>query len=634
MSVAPEAVTVKGRRQQVILAMLALNANRVVSIDQLAEAIWGEHRPATAASQVVICISALRRAFALAGAPEDMLSTASPGYVLWADPAEVDALLLESLAAQAEAAQAAGDLPAAAVLLSRACGLWRGPVLPGLESEVVEEQARWLEDRWFTLYENHVQLELMLGRYREVIDKLVMTVRDKPAREQLRAYLMVAQYQCGRRAEALDTYRAGLGYLKRELGIEPSVELQNLHTAILRDDTDSITAGYTSRPVVVLPDEDAIPAQLPGRHPHFIGRDGELAQLDALLDERSRQGLVSIAMVTGAGGVGKSSLAVHWAHRVAHRFPHGQIFVDLHGYDLNTEPLPVEVVMKRLLRTFGVPDSLIPENLDERAALFRTVIGRRRVLLVLDNARSDEQVRPLLPGSGGSCVVVASRRPLHGLAVQDGASEVHLDVLGTGPSAALIAAMTERTWSSDETEAIHALARLCKGLPLALRIVGAKLNSGRFYDVRQLVERLADEHRRLDELSYGKLTVRASLALSYRDLSAPAAAMFRLLGLVDTSTFSASVGAALLDVAESRAEALIDQLVDVQLVQRVVGVVGGRARHRLHDLVRLYARELAYTTDSEQTRSAAMERERRRSSGRASVWERGVDIPRQARIRS
>ncbi|GAA2989069.1 hypothetical protein GCM10017559_06250 [Streptosporangium longisporum] len=351
-----------------------------------------------------------------------------------------------------------------------------------------------------------------------------------------------------------------------------------------------------------------VPAQLPADVPHFVGRTAEIAQLDALLDERIGQGLLTIALITGVAGVGKSGLAVHWAHRVASRFPDGQLFVNLRGYDLNAPPLTPGAVMDRFLRAFGIGGERIPEDLDERAGLLRTVIGRRRLLLVLDNARAVEQVRPLLPGSGTCCVVVTSRDPLGDLAPSLGASVMHLEVLGSDDSVALLRGVSDSVAMGEDPGSTALLGELCDGLPLALRIVGARLSARSYWTPARLARRLADERRRLDELSYGQLTVRAGFALSYRDLSPEAALMFRRLGLLEAPDFASWAGAALLGIDALDAEDLIDRLVDAQLVE-VLGRDGAdQIRYRFHDLVRLYARERAHAEETAEERHAAVVR--------------------------
>lgn len=615
-------VSIGGSRQRIILATLILRAGRVASVDLLVGAIWGERPPPTARSQVVICVSGLRRAFTEAGAPANLLGTSAPGYVLQADPSQVDVLLAERLTSEARAAESAGDLAGAARLFAEACGLWRGPVLAGIESTFVESEARRLDDRQLTLTEERVQLELALGRHRELIDDLAVLVDANPLRERLRAQLMLARYRCGRRAEALDTYRIGRMQLVEELGIEPGTELQALHDAILRDAPEltpaparvsgSVSEAATgsepapAEPVAPAPVEyGVVPAQLPADTPHFVGRAAEIAELDALLDKRLGQGLLTIALITGVGGVGKSGLAVHWAHRIASRFPDGQLFVNLRGYDLNTQPLTPGAVMDRFLRAFGIGGERIPEDLDERAGLLRTVIGRRQVLLLLDNARVIDQVRPLLPGSGTCCVIVTSRDRLGDLAPREGASVIQLEVLGSADSAALLAGVADSVVMDEDPKAAALLGELCDGLPLALRIVGARLTARSYWTPARLAKRLADERRRLDELSYGQLTVRASFALSYRDLSPEAALMFRRLGLLEAPDFASWAGAALLDVDGFEAEDLIDQLVDAQLVE-VLGHDGAdQVRYRFHDLVRLYARERAQEEETPGERRAA-----------------------------
>ncbi|MGC5013492.1 AfsR/SARP family transcriptional regulator, partial [Streptosporangium sp. DT93] len=280
-------VSIGGARQRITLAALVLRAGRVVPVDLLAEAIWGEHPPPTARRQVVICVSGLRRAFLEAGAPADLLATSPPGYVLQADPDDVDVLLAERLATRARAAEAAGDPAGAARWFADACGLWRGPALAGIDSEFFEAEARRLDDRHLTLTEERVQLELALGRHRELIDDLAVFVDANPLRERLRAQLMLARYRCGRRAEALDTYRVGRAQMVDELGIEPGTELQTLHDSILRDDRELVAPPVPPLRVSPVPPGPSTPpglsvapdratALVPGAVP--AGRTAETAQ--------------------------------------------------------------------------------------------------------------------------------------------------------------------------------------------------------------------------------------------------------------------------------------------------------------------------------------------------------------------
>ncbi|MET7334491.1 BTAD domain-containing putative transcriptional regulator [Nonomuraea sp. NPDC005650] len=601
-------VSMGGARQRVILAMLLLNSGQVISIDRIAEAVWGDRPPPTARRQVVICVSGLRRILAEVSAQEELIRTTAPGYAFQADPEQLDLEVAARLAAEARAAQDSGDLAAAARLFQEACGLWRGPVLPDIDSRLIESIVRRVEDKRLTWTEERGQLELALGRHREMIDDWAALVGANPLRERLRAQLMLAYYRSGRRAEALASYREGYGLLAEELGIEPAHELRNLHDSMLRGDleldTVPVSAGEAPAPAPFIP---SVPAQLPADVPHFTGRVVELAALDALVVERLDQGVLTAILITGVGGVGKTGLAVHWAHRMAASFPEGQLFVDLRGYDPDAEPLPAGTAIDRFLRALGIGGERIPEDLDERAALLRTVIGRKRMMMLLDNARTIDQVRLLLPGSPSCCVIVTSRDPLVELTTLDGAGVIHLDVLGADDSAALLMRVAGSALIGSGQEGSR-LGELCDGLPLALRIIGARLNVRSRWTPALLANRLADERRRLDELSYGQLTVRASFALSYRDLPPPAARLFRRLGLIDAAEFAAWTGAAVLDVSPAAAEALLDQLVDAQMLNVVVGAEDGRIRYRFHDLVRLFARERALEEEVEEERLAAIQR--------------------------
>lgn len=349
-----------------------------------------------------------------------------------------------------------------------------------------------------------------------------------------------------------------------------------------------------------------IPRQLPAAAWRFVGRVAELAELSACLGEPGSADSAKISVITGVAGVGKTGLALHWGHSVTGRFPDGQLYADLRGYDASQPPLRPYVVLDRLLRALGVPGEQVPAGLDERAALFRSLLHGRRVLIVLDNARSAEQVRPVLPGSGSCFVVISSRDRLDDLVAHDGARPVRLDMLTCREAGELLSNVAgDRRVDPATAKRITAL---CDRLPLALRIAAARLVMRPHDTAAELMRRLADERSRLQALSNTPGGVRVSFGLSYRELPVQAAVLFRLLGLLQTGDFAAWAAAALLGEPEERAEGLLDSLVRANLVETVGVDCAGQLRYRLHDLIRLYARERCQADDTCEARDGALSR--------------------------
>src|SRR5215468_1505120 len=613
-------VMLGGPRERVLLAALLTEHGRVVSVDGLARVLWGDRPPATARHQVAIGVSRLRKAFAAAGSGRDVIATCAPGYLVtdgW-----LDARCFEDRARQAHDALAAGDREEAVRLLCAALSLWRGPALNGIDRPFAEIEAARLEERRLLVTEERIGLELDLGRHEELVGDLFALVRAHPLRERLRGLLMLALHQAGRRAEALAVYQDGRQQLVETLGIEPGPQLRAAHQAVLRDEPagrqgalpgqhgdqgsreeapprDQAGRGRPGPAVAAARRDPAlpVPAQLP---PDVRGFSGRRVELDALDELAAICGIAAngagerplpIGIIAGVAGVGKTGLALHWSHGAMHRFPDGQLYADLRGYDAHQEPLPPGTALDGFLRALGVPGEQIPGALDERAALFRSVVHGRQVLIVLDNARTPEQVRPLLPGSSSCLVLISSRDRLDDLVAHEGARLYALGVLHLGEASDLLGRMAGDRRIDPATAG--RIAVLCDRLPLALRIAAARLAIHPDGAAADLADRLADEQRRLAELSQAHRGVRASFALSYRELPARAATLFRLLGLLDAADFAAWAAAALLGASGQDAEDLLDQLVRAGLLE-VAGRDGaGQVRYRLHDLMRLYARELS-----------------------------------------
>ncbi|MFD8635976.1 BTAD domain-containing putative transcriptional regulator [Streptomyces sp. NPDC059533] len=598
-----------GARQRTLLAVLLLSPGRIVSVDSLIDAVWPSGAPTTARNQIAICVARLRKAFRGAAAPTGpgdstpLITTSHPGYVLNPLEHRIDAVAFDDAVRRARELARDGRNAEACDAYAEALSLWRGRALEGVTGPRVEQEAARLEELRLDVHEEYAGLRLQLGRHRTLIPELSALVRENPLREQARAHLMLAQYRSGRRAAALEVFREGRALLVGELGIEPGPVLQDLHDLVLSDSPE-----LTRPPADPAPAPAAhVPAQLPAASASFTGRAGELRALDRMLDERLGQSPPTVAAISGIAGVGKTALAVQWANRIAARFPDGQLFSDLRGYDETHEPLSPATTLDRFLRDLGVPAARIPADPGDRAALFRSVLGGKRVLIVLDNVRSFRQIRPLLPGNGRCCVLITSRDLMDDLIGDYAVLRVGLNAMSAPEATALLAEVAGADRITADPDATERLGELCDRLPLALRIAGSRLAAKPHWSVRSLVTRLEDQRRRLDELSPGEGGVRAGFRLSYRDLTPDARRLYRRLGLLGVPDFAAWAGAALVDTDPAHAEDLMEQLVDTQLLE-VAPSSGPATRYRLQDLLRLFAWERAREEESEEERTAAVER--------------------------
>jgi DNA-binding SARP family transcriptional activator len=591
-----------GSRQQIVLAMLLLNANGVVSVDRLEEAVYGEQPPPTARTQVMIAISALRRLLATCS-DDATISRQAQGYVLQVGDGRLDALRFGALVTAAQAARDAADLDGSAANYRDALRLWRGRALDGIDSLLVCAAATQLDEQRLAAIEDRLELELELGRHHELIGELVGLAEQFPLRDRLHGQLMLALHRSGRTAEALQAYQQVRRMMIDELGIEPGGELRRLQHAILASDPalDS-PAGPVSVPAVTRP----VPKLLPADIADFTGRTEQVSHVRQQLTAaaaRSPRLAVPVVVITGQGGVGKTSLAVHAAHALVAQFDDGQLFADLHG--AGPRPTGSGQVLERFLRALGVPGPQIPEDLDERAEAYRNLLADRRVLVVLDNAASETQVLPLLPGSESAAVLVTSRGTLAGLA---GATHIRLDVFDARQSLALLSRIAGTSRVRAERAAAVEVTEQCGHLPLALRIAGGRLAVRPHWDVRHLAERLADQARRLDELQLGELGVRASISLSYYAAGAAARCLLRRLALLDVPVFSGWLCAPLLDQQPADADDVLDELVSARLIEPVGTTSGARSQYRFHDLIRLFARERLAAEESADEQRAALER--------------------------
>jgi DNA-binding SARP family transcriptional activator/Tfp pilus assembly protein PilF len=594
-----------GMRQQTVLATLLLEPRRVVTTARLMQAIYGDEPPITSRSQVQICISALRRLFAGHGR-SDVISTHSQGYIIQVSDEQIDSLRFEDLVRQAREARATEDLHRAVDLYREALALWRGPVLNGIQSRLVQAVANRFTEHRITVGEDCLQLELDLGRHREIVGELAELVEADPLRERLRGLLMIALYRSGRQAEALQVYRTGRRIMIDELGIEPNEQLQRLEHAILTSDQTLAAPPAQPTRIAPVPVRVTVPRMLPSDIADFTGRAKEIdairQQLLLAAEDRSRFA-VPIIVVVGKAGIGKSAVTVHTAHSVAERFPDGQLYADLHG--CTSRPVGAAQLLERFLRVLGVPGNAVPETLDERAEMYRGLIADRKTLVVLDDAGSASQVLPLIPGDPTAAVIVTSRSRLPGLA---GAVHVEVDVFDSDQSLDLLARIAGTDRVRSEERAAAALAELCGQLPLALRIAGARLFARPHWSVEQLAARLKDETRRLDELKHGEMGIRASISMTYESTGDAARRLFRRLAILDVPAFSSWVAAALLDRPLNETQDLLDDLADAQLIEAGRDGYGVHSQYRFHELIRVFAREQLATGESARERGAALTR--------------------------
>ncbi|MFD7663703.1 BTAD domain-containing putative transcriptional regulator [Streptomyces sp. NPDC059788] len=577
-------------RQRALLAVLLLKDGHGTSAMELIRALWGENPPSTPMDALREYACRLR---GILGPDAGLLMSDSDGYALRVAEGALDLQRAERFAAEAGQARRSGDPAHARDLLARTLELWTDEPLTGVPGPYGATWRARLEERRLSLLETRLALDLEAGQHVEVVAELTALTAGHPLRERLRELLMLALYCGNRRAEALAAYADARRLLARERGVAPSPGLSELRRRIARADPRlPVPVGVRPRSA----DEGAArryrPAQLPLRTLDFTGRSALVEELIANLGAGKGSG-VAMCAVEGVGGVGKTALAVHVAHALRPVFPDGQLYVDLQGS--GPRPADPETVLGAFLRALGVSDCAIPEEVSERAALYRSVLDGRRVLVLLDNARDAAQIRHLLPGTNGCAALITSR---HRLTHLPGTHVVALDIMRLQEALALFTRIT-----GEGGEDARDVVTACGCLPLAVRIAAARLVARRAWTAADLVRKLADEHRRLRELQAGDLGIEATFELGYGQLPPRQARAFRLVALPCGPDISLGAAAAVLGLGTEEARKTLESLVDTSLLESPAP-----DRYRYHDLVRLYARTRAERDESPERREAARSR--------------------------
>jgi DNA-binding SARP family transcriptional activator len=605
------------RQQRAVLAALLLADGRQVSLGALVDALWGPEPPKAAVGTVRTYVSRLRHLLA-ASVPDgvqEMIQSAADGYVLHVRPAAVDLNLFLQWTAQAREARSAGDQAQAAVFLRDALALWRGDPLAGLPGEYAESQRVRLTELRMAALEERLALDIDRGGHVAATAELQTLLAAHPLRERLSELLMLALYRAGRQADALTVFSNVRRILNEELGIDPGPALQDLHQRILQTDEGLIGAtkhqstAMSQRPAEQpgLPMHPLVqPAQLPADLPAFTGRRAELVQLNSLLDPGAPfPSTVVISAIDGMAGIGKTALAVHWAHQVADQFPDGQLYVDLRGFDPSGKVMTPGEALRCFLDALGVAPQRLPYSLEAQAGLYRSLLNGRRVLVLLDNARDVEQVRPLLPASPGCLVIVTSRQQLTGLITTHDARALTLGAFSPDEARdALARRLGDRRLAADPA-ALAEVIELCAGLPLATALVAARATVYRDLPMAMIATELRDASTRLDALSADDTAtdLRSVFSWSYRLLSPSAARLFRLLPVYGAPELSLCAAASLAGMPAAETRSLLAELTGAGLVTEHCP-----GRFTSHDLIHLYAAELSAAIDITDDRDAALER--------------------------
>ncbi|MFF3752616.1 BTAD domain-containing putative transcriptional regulator [Streptomyces sp. NPDC002018] len=590
-------------QQKALLAALLLHEGAPMSIDEIADALWGNDVPATVAGVVRTYVYRLRRALGDgAGAP--VIRSGFGGYELPLEPGELDLGVFRRHAAEAESARRSGAAGRVVAELRAALDLFPGTPLAGLPGPYAERQRDALDRMRSSARNALLQAELDRGGHAFVVDELTALVADRPFDERLREMQMVALYRCGRQAEALSAYQEARRVLADELGVDPGVGLRTLHERVLKADPELAVAPSVDEELVSRPVPAPATAQLPPDLSVFSGRAEHLREA-VRLHARPRTGPgPTIGLVTGTAGVGKTIFAVHWAHAVADDFPDGQVYVNLRGFDPTGTPTPPDEAVRVVLQSLGVAADRLPAHLDAQHALYRSTLAGRRLILLLDNARDAQQLRPLLAGGPGCLVIVTSRAQLGGIVAVDGAHPIHLDLLTKAEAVDLLRRRLGDQRMAAEPQAVRELVRLCAGLPLALALVAARTASRRDFKLRDIAAEVSGGG--LDALGAGDPAsdARSVFSASYAALSEPSARVFRLLALHPGPGITVAAAAALADVPHRTARHALRELAEAVLLleERRPG------RYCWHDLLQAYAGEIDTGIDRADRWNAARRR--------------------------
>jgi DNA-binding SARP family transcriptional activator len=621
-------------RQQAVLAILSMRANRVISRSELVDAVWGHEAPHSAEGSVYTYIAGLRRVFepgrSLRG-PGRILVSSGAGYVLHLVPGQPDAVSFEQHLHRARQLRKTGDLAGAVTALESALGLWRGVVaFAGVPGPFAETERVRLGELRSAVSEERADAMLGLGRHEEILADLTAMVAENPLRERMRGLLMLALYRSGRQAEALRVFAEGRRVLAEELGIDPGAELSRIHQQVLTTDPalDITQAGQDAAQTQVHAQVEAparaagegiipvqqpadrqdrlvpVPAQLPPDAPGFSGRHEELGMLHGMLANHA-SGQAPLVVISGTAGVGKTALAIRFGRQVARRFPDGQLYLNLRGFDPRLAPLEPAQALRFVLGALGVTPLRMPPDLEARVALFRSIADGKRMLVVLDNAASPAQVRPLLPGSADTLVIVTSRNEMAGLVATDGAQPISLDVLSYGEAHELLDYRLTHDRVVADPQAADEIIESCARLPLALSIAVGRAAARPRRSLAQVATELKEARGGLDALDEDDdvTDVRAVFSWSYDQLSEPARRMFRLLGIHPGPDISLTAAASLAGTARQSAGAALRELVRTHMVAEPV-----HSRYSFHDLLRAYAADLSERLDLEDDRRAAARR--------------------------
>jgi DNA-binding SARP family transcriptional activator/tetratricopeptide (TPR) repeat protein len=586
--------------RRAVLGLLVLAGGEPISRSELVDALWGERPPASVANVLQTHVKHLRRLLEPgrpAQQPSVLLPHVGGGYAIRADLVDSDLIGFRRLIGLAGVAEREGDTRQAAALLGEAVRLWRGQPLADIPSLAGHPKLVGLSAERRHTVTRFGEAMIAIGAAEDALPALGEAAAEQPLDEWAHATLIDANRAAGRRSAAFTVYHGIRARLADELGVSPGPKLSAAYLALLHDD---VTTGAPADD----PSRTEVPAQLPADVVDFSGRVDELLELDGLLPSTDGEASVPLVVISGSAGVGKTALAVHWAHRIRHRYPDGQLYANLRGHARQGPAQPIEI-LAAFLFSLGIPPDRAPLDVETAAALLRTSLAGRRVLIILDNAGGADQIRPLLPGNNDCLVLVTARERMVGLVARNGARHLVLDVLSRADALDLLDRVLDAHRLAADPEAAVEFARLCAHLPLALRIAAAKLADHPHCTVADHVAemRAGNPLSSFDVHGDEQTAVRSAFDLSYRALPQPDQRLFRLLGLVPGADVTADAAAALAGTEEHQADRELQGLARAHLVEQ-----HAHDRYRFHDLLRHYAVERTLAQDTEADRRTALHR--------------------------